>query len=1020
MAAALRLMTSLLALGLCASQREVTMEKGPLYRVTGYPITIRCEVSGYQGPSEQNFQWSIYRPSDPQREIQIVSTLRHDFTYALYGARVQRGDIYIERLKGDSALLHITDLLDEDAGDYECHTPSTEERLFGSYSAKMTLFVIPDTLMAIMEPGTFRKLEGDPLELTCEVSKTTFQHTHVSLAWYLQLGDNSTEILSLSRDFVLMAGASYVQRLSSGDIRLDKIGDTVYKLSISKLQPSDQGQFYCQAVEWIQDPERTWKDIARKQSKRAVVTVTSIGRDFAVNMDAGKSSLVIGDPFHVTCSLKVQDLPARLFQVSWLLNNSEIAQLDPHGVPTLIKNEYELRERQGGLSVVRKSKEDYVLKIHHVGLSDEGLYHCEVSEMERTDTGFTVTQSKKSLDAFLSIKLLESNLKVSLSSSNPKITEGESLTFHCDARETSSTLSMSWYLTRGKLQREMIANMEQDGSLSVGSSYQQRHVYGLVVVEKMSRSTFALGIYNSLPSDEGRYTCQVTEWSSEAGGRWRKMNDQFQDTSVTVVPLSLGLTATLITRTPVVQVGSQFDLMCRVSATYSMDGVPTSITWQFLPSGMAGDYYQTLVQISHNGTIEWSKTYQHFQTRTMVTKSKLRIHRATKREMARYRCEVEVMKRDLGNRWITVATATSTSLMIEVKPQESSLQVSTENKYVEVSSGNAEVEIGCEVLAVSQADHQLAVAWYVQLPLDPGHALKILSAGYDGVVTYGQNFSSPRLRAKYQNDRVSQTLYQLRVLQTDNSDRGTYHCTVEEWMWSEDGWHKLGQKASGHTTLEFIAEDKLKVNRADSNITAKEGTDVQVNCSLESSAHSSSLFSVAWFHRKEESTVKPLLTIQHNSMVVYADGDEGTAERLQFNTPSPGSYSLKLRNIAMEDGGLYYCQIDEWRLGPNGVWSQEGSAFSGYTRLITLPPEYSVLGHVCSSPSLFNFILICPLLIFLLMSAALIYMCVKSRHRNKKEIQLKNGEGLWMAMTDPINPAKTDEKGKSEEEDEED
>lgn len=125
--------------GVVSAQRQVAVQEGPLYRTEGSHITIWCNVSGYQGSSEQNFQWSIYLPSAPEREVQIVSTVDPSFPYAIYTQRVRSGKIYVERIQGNSALLHITDLQARDAGEYECFTPSTDERYFGSYSAKMNL-----------------------------------------------------------------------------------------------------------------------------------------------------------------------------------------------------------------------------------------------------------------------------------------------------------------------------------------------------------------------------------------------------------------------------------------------------------------------------------------------------------------------------------------------------------------------------------------------------------------------------------------------------------------------------------------------------------------------------------------------------------------------------------------------------------------------------------------------------------------------------------------------------------------
>lgn len=124
---------------LSTGQREVTVQKGPLYRTEGYSVSIGCNVTGHQGPSEQHFEWSVYLPTDPAQEIQIISTKDTNFAYTVYAQRVQKGDIYVERVQGNSVLLHISTLQMKDAGVYECHTPSTDEKYYGSYSAKTNL-----------------------------------------------------------------------------------------------------------------------------------------------------------------------------------------------------------------------------------------------------------------------------------------------------------------------------------------------------------------------------------------------------------------------------------------------------------------------------------------------------------------------------------------------------------------------------------------------------------------------------------------------------------------------------------------------------------------------------------------------------------------------------------------------------------------------------------------------------------------------------------------------------------------
>ncbi|XP_072371619.1 immunoglobulin superfamily member 3-like [Scyliorhinus torazame] len=262
---------------LCVAQRQVQTQRGPLVRAEGYHITIQCNVSGYQQSQVQNFEWSIFRPAQPTLKIQIISTASSDFPYAVYGKRVQNNEVYTQRINGDSALLHITKLQKTDEGKYECHTPNTDHVYHGSYHAMMSLAVIADTLSAVSVPQTLNKVEGDSLELSCEVSKQTSQHTHVAVAWYLQKGDQNLEVISLTRDFILHSGARYKERQASGDVRLDKIGVTSFKLSICKLQVFDQGEFYCEAREWVQDPDKSWYNIAHKFTENTTVYIKPAG-----------------------------------------------------------------------------------------------------------------------------------------------------------------------------------------------------------------------------------------------------------------------------------------------------------------------------------------------------------------------------------------------------------------------------------------------------------------------------------------------------------------------------------------------------------------------------------------------------------------------------------------------------------------------------------------------------------------------------------------------------------------------
>lgn len=138
-----------------------------------------------------------------------------------------------------------------------------------------------DNSLSVSSPawGALSYTEGEALTLSCQASSNTLQHTHLSLGWYLhKSGEEAARpIISLNRDFTLVVGRGFEGRHRAGLIRLDKVGEATYKLEMAKLEVSDQGEIYCQAQEWIQDPDRSWYSVAQKDSEKSPLTVKARG-----------------------------------------------------------------------------------------------------------------------------------------------------------------------------------------------------------------------------------------------------------------------------------------------------------------------------------------------------------------------------------------------------------------------------------------------------------------------------------------------------------------------------------------------------------------------------------------------------------------------------------------------------------------------------------------------------------------------------------------------------------------------
>uniref|UniRef100_A0A7N5P698 Immunoglobulin superfamily member 2 n=1 Tax=Ailuropoda melanoleuca TaxID=9646 RepID=A0A7N5P698_AILME len=988
--------TAKLSLG----QREVTVQKGPLFRAAGYPVSIGCNVTGHQGPAEQHFQWSVYLPKAPTQEVQIVSTRDATFSYAVYAQRVRSGGIYVERVRGNSVFLHISELQPKDSGEYECHTPNTDERYYGNYSAKTRLIVVPDTLSATMSSQTLGKEEGESLELTCEASKATAQHTHLSVTWYLmQDGERNqtTKIISLSKDFTLIPGPSYTERFAAGDVQLGKLGVSTFRLSIGSLQPSDQGQLFCEATEWIQDPDETWTLITRKQTAQTALRIRPTARDFQVNISA-ESTFTAGKSLELACLVGGGGRDPQL-QGVWFFNGNEMARIDAGGVLDL-KGDYKERASQGQLQVSKFSPKAFALRIFSAGPEDEGIYRCAVAEMARAPMGsWQVLQRKQSPDRHVHLRTPAArNVVLSTKNKQQAVWEGEALTLLCKTDGAESLLSVEfWRLPRGQTQPEFVAGVQQDGTVRLGASSEELHNQSPTRLQKMDWATFQLEISSTSSTDGGVYECRVSEgaWNQARGRSWT------QKLAVTVQSLQSSLRVKLMSRQPQVELAKTFGLSCVAEADYTSLGVLLAVTWQFQPA--RSRVFHPLVRITHNGTIEWGDFLSQFQKKTKVFQSSFRsqllIHDASEEEAGVYQCKVEVyVSNSLCTRGPARASAVSHALMIAITLPESKLQVNSSSQVREILI-NSNTDIECRVLSRSTGDLQLAVIWYFSPSSTNATWLRILQMDQTNVVKYGDEFPTPWRKQKFYTEKVSQDLFQLHILNMEDSDQGKYHCTVEEWLLSTNGtWHKLGEKKSGLTELKLRPTgSQVRVSKGYRTENATEHGDVAIHCSVESFGSPASLFSVMWYRNRENSGRKTLVHLHHDGLLEY--GEEGLRRHLHCYRSSHTDFVLKLHRVETEDAGLYWCRVTEWQLhGSPSNWVNQASDESQPMVLSVLPSEPTFPSRVCSSTSLLYFLVACPCIPLVLLFISLFCLYRKGRKLSALSLKAQKEKALWMNL----------------------
>ncbi|CAH6929439.1 Igsf3 [Phodopus roborovskii] len=933
-----------------SAQRQVTVQEGPLYRTEGSHITIWCNVSGYQGPSEQNFQWSIYLPSAPEREVQIVSTVDSSFPYAIYTQRVLGGKIYVERIQGNSALLHITELQARDAGEYECHTPNTDERYFGSYSAKMNLVVIPDSLQTTAVPQTLHKVEQDPLELSCEVATESDQHSHVSVSWLRRKGgEKPVEVIALSRDFILHSSSEYAQRQSLGEVRLDKLGKTTFRLTIFHLQPSDQGEYYCEAAEWIQDPDGSWYAMTRKRSEGAVVNVQPTDKEFTVRLETDKRLHTVGEPVEFRCILEAQNIPDRYFAVSWAFNSSLIATMGPNAVPVL-NSEFAHREAKGQLKVSKESDGVFVLKIYHLRQEDSGKYNCRVTEREKTVTGeFIDKESKRPKNIPIVVLPLKSSISVEVASNASVILEGEDLHFSCSVRTVGrlqGRFSVIWQLVDRQNRRSNIMWLDRDGTVQPGSSYWERSSFGGIQMEQVQPNSFSLGIFNSRKEDEGQYECHVTEWVRAVDGEWQIVGERRASTLVSITALETGFAVTAISRTPGVTYSDSFDLQCIIKPHYP-SRVPVSVTWRFQPVGTVE--FHDLVTFTRDGGVQWGDRSSTFRTRTAIEKAessnnvRLSISRASDTEAGKYQCVAELWRRSYNNTWTRLAERTSNLLEIRVLQPVTKLQVSKSKRTLTLVE-NRPIQLNCSVKSQTSQNSHFAVLWYVHKPSDADGKL-ILKTTHSSAFEYGTYAEEEGLRGRLQFERhASGGLFSLTVQRAEVSDSGSYYCHVEEWLLSPNyAWYKLAEEVSGRTEVTVKQPDsRLKLSQAQGNLSILETRQIQLECVVLNRTSMASQLMVEWFVWKPNHPEREIVAhLSRDATFHYGEqaAKNNLKGRLHLESPSSGVYRLFIQNVAVQDSGTYSCRVEEWLPSPSGVWYKRAEDTAGQTAVTVMRPD---------------------------------------------------------------------------------
>ncbi|XP_017325043.1 immunoglobulin superfamily member 2 isoform X2 [Ictalurus punctatus] len=911
----------LLQTDVCGGQQSVQIQSGPLYRVKGFPMSISCNVSGLQNSKTQEFAFSVYKPKKPEVQILIISTNDQNYAYAMYRKRVNEKNIVIERLSNTSVLFHIKSLEEEDSGKYECETPNTDFRYFGSYSADTTLNVIENTLKASYTgPASHSITEGESLELRCLVSSQTFQHTHLSVTWYLRGStDSSSPIISLDRDLTVRPGPLFEDRYHSGAIAMEKIDDTIYRLKISQVKQSDSGEIYCLAEEWIQDPDYSWFRICHKNTTASNIEVKAletpdVGGSFVAQIRILNGDLEEGDMLEIHCSIDAQNLPEQLFSMTWLRNNMEVAQIGPSGVLS-VTNTYEKRNNDGELRTVKNKDRNFVLTIQPVRAEDQGIYQCRAVQEEKTETGSFIKGKKQlSREETVHIRAKESGLAVAMTKQLVNVSEGETLQIDCRVSGAKGLLSVSWQHKKTTSSSfSDIITLSREGVMGdVGAQYQHR---GLRTF-RSNVADFVLELSGALVSDSGEYMCTVSEWSMESNGNLKKVNSQSQQGQVSVNSIDSLINVGLKSRDVNVIENSVIKMICTVKAPK----VSLAVTWKFESRNSTVE--KNIICMNPTGGISCGADQQDYQLDTRVQESGtdfiLKVLRARKRQEGRYKCQIDAYEKNVQK-----TKKLSNPLAVTVRRPDSKLSVSTTLKSPLKIQPNSDKVIDCLVTSETSNTSRFGVTWT--------HGTETLrKMDPEGVVTLEMDERISLRRTKRQT-------FQLMIQQVKLTDSGHYRCSVQEWIQDPDGiWYSLDTKSVTMELDVFENESDFSMDKSNVQLEATQGEEVKLICSLGLGGSDPAFrYSLSWFFQRQDqslSTVK-LLTYSHDGRLQFQESDPELQRRLYFTRPTINDFHLSILNSIPSDSGSYYCQVDQYQADCKSKWERKASDISGFTNL---------------------------------------------------------------------------------------
>ncbi|KAJ8003839.1 hypothetical protein DPEC_G00152570, partial [Dallia pectoralis] len=804
--------------------RVVSLSPGPLVRVEGQPVSLRCDVTAYEGPREQDFEWSMTPDS---KTVQVISTFDPSFPDSSLKARVASGDLTVVRLADNSVELRIQKVRSSDSAVFSCSTPSTDSVFSGTYEAEVTLKVIADTLNVTAQTPKPVVPEGSDITLFCSISHRLTDPTYLSVAWSLnKTAVLSTDVLSFGPEGAVSTSSGYAQRYADGGLRLDIRRNALFGLVIAKVTQGDAGTYVCTGMEWTHEAGGNWKSIVGKTVSIGPVAVTPAAQSLSVQAQSN-TTLNMDETLTLTCLVAVANLASVALEVSWLMNGRSVVSLDRDGVVV---------DGSTSVGLERAGPGDFRLLVRGVREANQGEYSCRVRvwiSRGGAGGGWYQAAEKISNPVRVVVGQIEPNFIVTLKPSSTPMVTGDPAELACRVNNVThlpvaGRLGVVWEYaplpglsgdrptaTPSKLP---IGSLDAQGNLQPGLPYQDRLNSGAITLTRVEPDTFKLRFLRVQENDKGEYTCSVTAWSPSSQRGMDKLAQRISP-AVPVQWESKRPTLTAVAKRVREAKGGgvTFEMSCTAMQENLQDpGYSVLVQTQEKVDGVT----RTVMSLSpdsvvqHGAATEPKRWDSLILTKTGPTEFSFRLAGVQLSDRGFYWCDLTSWTKQPGQAWTKGANTQSNKLQInfqETGPQFSVAIHSDTNTLDPWETAKLDCTLSVSGASPKTEDLAYEVRWY-QTPLR-GDDESTLLASVD-------RFGLIRKRARNGSSDVSlersdANTYTLNIHATADGDSGDYYCRATPWYLSASTgiWTQGAELTSTRVFLavRFAVWDSLKL-----------------------------------------------------------------------------------------------------------------------------------------------------------------------------------------------------------------